>query len=157
MTLRVRWANADDAALVSSLNADVQALHATALPFRFKMPTADVFPPAEASALLKNPSTLAFIAEIDTSPAGYAYAERMALPETSFRHAYEMIYIHHVSVRPSFRRQGVGTALLAAVRTAANEAGLTLMALDVWTFNDEARAFFARNGFNAYNERLWNR
>ena len=68
-----------------------------------------------------------------------------------------MIYIHHVSVRPSFRRQGVGTALLAAVRAAANDAGLTLIALDVWTFNDEARAFFVRNGFAAYSERLWNR
>jgi ribosomal protein S18 acetylase RimI-like enzyme len=157
MTLRVRRARAEDAALVSSLNADVQALHAAALPHRFKSPTAETFPPAEAAELLNNPATLAFIAEIDSVPAGYAYAEKMAQPETSFRHAYEMVYIHHVSVRPQFRRRGVGTALLAAVRTAASDAGLTLIALDVWTFNDVARAFFARHGFTAYNERLWNR
>lgn len=157
MTLRVRRASADDAALISSLNVDVQALHAAALPHRFKPPTDATFPPAEAAALLKNPDTLAFVAEMDSQAAGYAYAEKMAQPETSFRQAYQMIYIHHVSVRPQFRRRGVGTALLAAVRAAANEAGLTLIALDVWTFNAEARAFFARHGFSAYNERLWNR
>jgi hypothetical protein len=29
--------------------------------------------------------------------------------------------------------------------------------LDVWTFNEDARTFFRSNGFNPYNERLWNR
>jgi hypothetical protein len=29
--------------------------------------------------------------------------------------------------------------------------------LDVWTFNEDARAFFRSNGFNPYNERLCNR
>ena len=77
--------------------------------------------------------------------------------ETSLRHAYDMVHLHHISVRPEFRRRGVGAALLAAVRAAANEAGITLFTLDVWTFNTAARAFFARNGFTAYNERLWSR
>jgi hypothetical protein len=27
----------------------------------------------------------------------------------------------------------------------------------VWSFNGAARAFFRRNGFYIYNERLWNR
>ena len=54
-------------------------------------------------------------------------------------------------------RTFAGAALLAAVRAAANEAGITLFTLDVWTFNTEARAFFARHGFTAYNERLWSR
>jgi ribosomal protein S18 acetylase RimI-like enzyme len=157
MTPRVRRAGADDAALISALNADVQALHAAGFPQRFKPPGPETFPAAEVADLLRKRATLAFIAEIDSAPAGYAYAETMSLPETSLRHAYDMVHLHHISVRPDFRRQGVGAALLAAVRAAANEAGITLFTLDVWTFNTEARAFFARNGFTAYNERLWSR
>jgi ribosomal protein S18 acetylase RimI-like enzyme len=44
-----------------------------------------------------------------------------------------------------------------AVRSAASERGIALVALDVWAFNEEARAFFRRHGFTPYNERLWNR
>lgn len=157
MTLRVRRAGADDAALISSLNADVQALHAAGFPERFKPPGPETLPPAEVADLLRQPGTLAFIAELGTAPAGYVYAETIAQPETSLRHAYEMMHVHHISVRPEFRRHGVGAALLAAVRAAANDAGITLLTLDVWTFNAEARAFFARNGFSAYIERLWSR
>lgn len=71
MTPRVRRAGPDAAAVFSSLNTDVQALHAAALPFRFKMPTAEVFPPAEAGALLKNPNTLTrgYFARFHTSVA----------------------------------------------------------------------------------------
>lgn len=157
MTLRVRRASVDDAALISSLNADVQALHAAGFPERFKPPNAETFPPTEVAGLLSEPETLAFIAEIDSAAAGYAYAEMMSQPESSLRHAYQMVHVHHIGVRPEFRRRGVGAALLAAVRAAANDAGITLLTLDVWTFNSDARAFFARNGFSAYIERLWYR
>jgi ribosomal protein S18 acetylase RimI-like enzyme len=36
-------------------------------------------------------------------------------------------------------------------------AKIELITLDVWPFNGAARAFFRRNGFHIYNERLWNR
>jgi ribosomal protein S18 acetylase RimI-like enzyme len=33
---------------------------------------------------------------------------------------------------------------------------IDLVTLDVWTFNEEARAFFRRHGFTPFGERLWN-
>jgi ribosomal protein S18 acetylase RimI-like enzyme len=155
--LRVRRANTADAALVSSLNADVQGLHAAAMPERYKPPGPQSFPPAETAALLSKENSLVFIAEIGSAPAGYAYAEMISLPETSLRYAYRMVHLHHISVRAEFRRQSAGAALLAAVRAAANEAGITLLTLDVWTFNDAARRFFTRNGFTAHTKRLASR
>jgi GNAT superfamily N-acetyltransferase len=157
MTIAVRRATASDAELVSALNADVQAVHAAALPWRFKSPGQDTFPPSEAAALIANPNNHAFIAEIAAEPAGYAYAEVIRRGETSFHYAYEMVYLHHISVRPEHRRRGVGQALLAAVRAAAKELGITFLAADVWSFNDGARSFFQRHGFKSYNERLWDR
>jgi hypothetical protein len=50
MNTVVRRATEVDSALLSSLNEDVQALHAAALPWRFKPPGRG-FPPAEAAAL----------------------------------------------------------------------------------------------------------
>jgi ribosomal protein S18 acetylase RimI-like enzyme len=60
-------------------------------------------------------------------------------------------------VKRGCRRQGIGTALLAAARNAGLERGITLLTLDVWTFNEEARNFFRNNGFAPYIERLWRR
>jgi hypothetical protein len=68
--------------VISALNADVQAIHAAALPWRFKAPGLGTFPPAEVAGLLANPNHLVFIADFDAQPAGYAYAEVIRRPET---------------------------------------------------------------------------
>jgi ribosomal protein S18 acetylase RimI-like enzyme len=151
----VRRATVGDAELISSLNADVQAIHAAAMPFRFKPPGPETFPPSAATALLGNPNNLVFVAEIDSVPGGYAYAEVIRRSETHFHFAFEMVYLHHISVRPEHRRAGVGEALIAAVRDAGEALGITLVSLEVYTFNENARAFFRRQGFTPTTERLW--
>ena len=77
--------------------------------------------------------------------------------ETPFSYAYEMVYVHQIGVAPDFRKRGVGRALLEAARAAAEEQGISLMAADLWSFNEDARAFFRRCGLTPFNERLWNR
>jgi hypothetical protein len=67
MTIAVRRATTADAELVSSLNADVQALHAAAVPWRFKPPGPDTFPSKDAEALLAKSGHVAFIAELRLS------------------------------------------------------------------------------------------
>jgi len=155
MTIAVRRATTADAELVSSLNADVQALHAEAMPWRFKPPGPDTFPTKAAESLLAKPDHHMFIAQIAGEPAGYAYAEIARYPENAFHYAHELIHLHHISVRPAYRRRGVGNALLAAVRAAGKDQGVTLLTANVWTFNETARAFFRRHGLTPYNERLW--
>jgi len=153
----IRPAIAADAVLLSSLNADVQAIHAQAMPWWFKPPGPETFPPAAAAALLARAENLVFLAEVGSEPAGYAYAEVLQRPENPFRYAYQMVYLHHLSVRPAWRRRGIGEALVEAVRAAAAERGITLLGLDVWSFNSAVRAFFRRQGFATYNERMWDR
>ncbi|HEY7608753.1 MAG TPA: N-acetyltransferase [Alphaproteobacteria bacterium] len=153
----IRRARLADADAVSLLNAHVQALHAEALPWRFKPPGPATFPPAAAAVLIGRPENIVFVAEADSATVGYVYAERQRREETAFTFAHEMVYIHHISVRPDFRERDVGEALLDAVRAAAAELKIDLITLDVWSFNASARSFFRRNGFTIYNERLWNR
>jgi diamine N-acetyltransferase len=153
----IRTATATDAAQLSSLNADVQAIHAQAMPWWFKPPGPETFPPAAAAALLARPENLVLIAEMDTEPVGYAYAEVVQRPEDPFRYAYRLLHLHHLSVRPAWQRRGIGEALVEAVREAATERGIALLGLDVWSFNEGARAFFRRQGFVTFNERMWSR
>jgi ribosomal protein S18 acetylase RimI-like enzyme len=157
MAIVIRKAVEQDAATLGALNADVQDIHAAALPWLFKPSGPDTLPPWEAKVLLWQPENLIFIAEVDGTAAGYAYAEIQELQETTFQHAHDRVYLHHISVRPAHRRHGVGSALMGAVRDAATDAGITAIVLDVWTFNEEARAFFRRRGFAAYSEKLWSR
>src|SRR5271154_103691 len=108
MNVTVRRATADDAELIAALNVDVQAIHAAALPLRFKSASAESFDRAEPLDLLTDHQNLVFIADVEGQPAGYSYAEIIRRPETSLVYAYEMIYIHHISVRPAHRRCGGG-------------------------------------------------
>jgi ribosomal protein S18 acetylase RimI-like enzyme len=155
MSAVIRRATNADAELISALNAEVQALHAKALPHWFKPPDAASFPPSTAAALIANPNNFVLVAEVESAPVGYAYAEIVRHPETPWRYAQELVYLHQIGVRAAFRRQGVGQALLAELRAAAGEAGIAHVALDVWAFNQDARAFFRRCGFAPYNERFW--
>src|SRR5262249_35619754 len=157
MNITVRRASDADAEVVSLLNADVQGMHASALPERFKPLGPDTFPATTARTLLANPRNLVFIAEVDSKPAGYVYAEVVHLPETPLRHAWDEIHVHHISVRPAYRRRGLATALLDSVRSAAQKIGINVMTLQVWTFNEDAQAFFRQQGFTSYMVRLWNR
>ena len=157
MKVIVREATEADADSISSLNSDVQAAHASAVPWLFKPAGPGTFAPDVVAELLDEPGNLVFIAEVESSPAGYVYAEIIDRPETSFNYAYQMIYIHHVSVHPTLRRQGVGRALLEAMHAEATKRDIRMISLDVWTFNDAARAFFSRSGFTAHSERFWKR
>ncbi len=120
-------------------------------------PGPETFPETFARALIATPGQLVFIAEVNSEPAGYAYAEIVHLPETPLRHAWDEVHLHHISVRPAYRRNGVASALLDAVRAAASDNGIGLVTLQVWTFNAGAQAFFRRQGFTPYMARLWSR
>jgi ribosomal protein S18 acetylase RimI-like enzyme len=154
MPVIVRRATSADAGLLSSLNAEIQAIHAAALPSWFKPPGPQAFPSAAASALVDNPNNLVFVAEDGTESAGYIYASVTRHAETPWRYASDMIYIHQIGVRAAQRRRGVGAALIAAVRAEAASRNVALLGLDVWSFNADARAFFRQQGFDPYQERM---
>lgn len=157
MAVVIRKAGEEDIDALSSLNADVQAVHAAALPWLFKPSEPDMFKRAGLADILARDGNLVFIAEVDGAAAGYAYAQIVRREETPFHHPHDMAFLHHIGVRPAHRRAGVGSALIAAVRAAASEHDIANVALDVWLFNDAARAFFRRQGFVACSERMWTR
>jgi len=156
VSVEIRPATNDDAALIAMLNADVQALHADALPWRFKQPGPETFTPRQAEDLLARHGHVAFMAHVDEIPAGYVVAQIVRHAETAFHHAHSAIYVHQIGVRPDFQRRGVGRALLDAVKQHGKANGISLLTLDAWAFNAKALAFFRAYGLVDYNVRLWN-
>ena len=156
MSITVRRTTTKDAALIATLIADVQALHAAALPRQFK-PVGKVSYAEDAAAVLAMPERLIFIAYAAEEPAGFVHAEIIHQPETSLLYAQQTLYIHAISVRRSCRRRGVGSALVAALRAAGKSMRIERFGLNVWLFNEAARQFFRRQGFMTCCEWLCDR
>lgn len=159
MTDDIRSAVAGDAEAIAAITVEVQALHAAAFPALFKPPRADTFPLDAIRALLLDPDHLFVVAAEEegggTAVVGYAYAEVQRRPETSFRYGAVELYVHQMGVRGDRRGRGIGARLLAALREAARARGIARVALNVWTFNERARAFYRAHGFVPFQERLW--
>jgi ribosomal protein S18 acetylase RimI-like enzyme len=65
---------------------------------------------------------------------------------SSFR-ARPLLNIHDLAVRPGYRGQGVGRALLAAAETRARDRGCCKLTLEVQDDNTPARTLYERFGF----------
>ncbi len=157
MKISIRPATQADAGAISLISREIQALHAAALPWHFRPDSDETFSPAELSELLEQPNNLILIAEADSVPAGYAYAVFVRRIETTLTYYHRQLYLHHIGVTAAQRRKGIGTALIAALRAAGKERSVDMLAVDVWRFNAEARAFYRRHGFESYNETMWSR
>ena len=151
----VRLATLNDAEIISALNAEVQTVHAEALPHLFKPASPETFPASFVRQLLADPDTRIFLGSLDDEPVGYLYAQIIKRPETALRYAWEHLHIHHLSVHRTQHRRGCGRALIQAVIQFAKEHGITAITLDVWSFNTPARSFFTTQGFTVYNENMW--
>ncbi len=153
--MQIRLATQDDAEIISALNRDVQKIHTEALPHIFKPPTEDAFPPAQIREWLETPEHYIYLGYLDGQAIGYIYAEVRHQAETSWRYAMSCIYIHHICLKAEYQTKGHGAELMDAVKALAKEKGITTLALDVWSFNARAKAFFSKQGFVNYNERMW--
>jgi diamine N-acetyltransferase len=155
MPLAIRQATIEDAELLAALNKDVQLVHANGMPHLFKLPSDNPDLVIEMKAAIKKRRQYAFIASFDSDAAGYVLAEHLKKTETVRQKAHEMFYVHHISVRPLYQRNGVGRALLDAAKAHGKSLGVDLFALDVWSFNSEANKFFQNYGLTNFNEKMW--
>jgi ribosomal protein S18 acetylase RimI-like enzyme len=68
--------------------------------------------PAHASAFLANPANYLIVAEVGASHAGFTLAYRL----DRLDRVTPQLFIYELDVAPEYRRQGIGTRLLAFVR-----------------------------------------
>ena len=154
MSIDIRQADEDDLDHIIELNGIVQAKHAGAYPWLFKQ---GGLARDAISRLIASPAHHLLIASssADGVPAGYALGEIRKIPETSLTHAYAIMHVHHIAVKASSRKGGIGRALVEHLATIARQDGVERLSADVWAFNDEARSFFGKSGLEPYIMRMW--
>jgi shikimate dehydrogenase len=155
MTVHIRpptWADID--ALIA-LNAEIQALHHQALPHLFKPASGGEAVKDLFVQLMGGAANTFLVAIADDAVAGYLFCETRERAETALTYASRAVYNHHLGVDAQFRRRGIGRALIAAAQSLATERGIKRIEVDFWSFNDEAREFYAALGFVSFNERWW--
>lgn len=153
--MKIRRATQDDSRIISTLNVDVQRIHAEAYPHIFKAPESDTFALQYISDRLSDPHNYFFIGEVEGEDIGYVFSRLIDRPENPFMHAWRYIYIDQISIKPRFQGMGYGGLLMERVRDLAKENDIDTIALDTWAFNEGAQSFFNHEGFVTFNLRMW--
>ena len=152
-SIEITRAAEQDLDTIVALNGEVQGIHVAARPDIFRP-----VPPAELRdtflGFLRGENTEILIARLDGEAVGYAVVRVWSRPEHAFCHDRSCVYIDQVAVKKAHRGRGVGGRLLAEAKQLALRNGMQRVELDVWTFNAEAKAFFAGQGFEVYNEKM---
>ncbi len=107
---------------------------------------------AQYEAWLAEPDSFILIAERRHEPVGYAMAHLRAGSPT-WPLGERAGELETLSVLPAARGQGVGTALLRAVRDELRGLGASELSLHVFPANHDTIRFYERHGFGA--RMLW--
>ncbi len=113
---------------ISDLNAVVQAKHVAAEPCLF---VDAAFSAAEMIALIARDDTVMRVAVYDGQVTGYIYAQSRAFSESALTRGYRALHIHHICVGDEFRRRGIASALVNAVREFAAESHIERLTADL--------------------------
>lgn len=147
MSVIVHAATANDLDALVALNRVVQSLHAAWYPDDFGGVFDAAAMRARFASLLDEPSHALLVAIRDGRHLGYVWIEHQVRPPSPFYVRRDRIMVHHLSVDPVARRQGIAVALFRAIEQRARAAGLTDIYLESWAENHDAHAFFAAQGF----------
>jgi GNAT superfamily N-acetyltransferase len=107
-------------------------------------PPASVDLPARLLKVIADPTFLIVLACADDKPAGLAVMQ-VATPDPLSDHQH--IHLSHLVVSRTYRRRGVGHALIAAAADFATIRGVDRLTVGVLPSLRESNRFFARLGF----------
>lgn len=151
----LRPAERDDLEAAFALYVQVQEVHAAAEPAIFRPPQNDELFARTFNGWLDDPGQHMVFACRDGRPVGFVEYFLGLRPETAFVRESPIAVINALVVDERHRGQGCGTRLIEHVKEAARAADIALLGIDVWSFNGPARACFAKAGFRAGREFLW--
>lgn len=142
----------EDAHRLIPLLQDLHALHVAHQPDRYLAAPDDA---ALTRWLTEWLSETSVTARAAVSPQGsvmgymiYGIEHRPALP---VRQAETRAMLHHIAVSESWRRMGVGSALIADLKRAVAAQGIQIVATTYAPFNSASAALMARMGLKPVN------
>jgi ribosomal protein S18 acetylase RimI-like enzyme len=151
MHLVIREAQASDLKPVSRILADGAELHHKALPCLHAPPD---LPAIEQSIsnIVQDEYDHVLVAELSGAIVGFVHFHvRIDEPPMVAR---SYIFVSSLVVQGTYRRQGLGQALMEQVHRWAEERGIGEVQLGVYEFNTEAIEFYEKMGYKTISRRM---
>ena len=149
----IRNATESDLQVLAAAMVRLQTLHVDAYPNIYKPFTVSSAASHLADLILRPEYNVRVLIHSDQI-AGHAILAVETTPASMFKHAQRYGHLTQIEVDPNFRQLGFGRSLLLDIEKIARELGLDRVLLDVWAFNDPAREFFDKSGYNPFGSKL---
>lgn len=108
---------------------------------------ADPLPEAEYRQLLQDENAL-LLAAFDGERAMGICQLSFRLPKSPLLQPVLTAFIEALAVGEAYQRQGIGALLLSQARAYARKKGAVRLSLNVWSFNEQAIAFYRKMGLS---------
>lgn len=145
----IRYAKRDELDRVNELRRVVNDVHVEGRP--------DIFTPGFCKELHDHVYTMfesedsdIIVALADDVICGFASVQYILKPKTPFQYERKFYRIEEFCVDEAFRRRGVATAMIDFCKSEAKAKGFERVEIDVWEFNEGARACYEAAGFKVY-------
>ncbi len=146
-TFIIRRASSPDYEATCALNAEGDDLHRRNVPWLFRTPEGEPRSRELFETQVAGPDTAVFVA--DAGPTvGVALALMKTAPDIPIFVPQRWCVLDNLVVASSWRRRGVGTALVRAVEAWAHGRHARWVELGVYRFNEDARALYESLGYS---------
>jgi ribosomal protein S18 acetylase RimI-like enzyme len=143
--MEIRRMTLDDYPAIVTLELEVQAIHVEGAPHRhipFGVTSLESY-----REILADPANNVVVVVEDSEIVGYLHYEIINIPQGEWTYARHVVHVHSLTIKQEQRRKGYGEELMDYVTEVARDAGASHVTLEVWAFNQPARAFYERLGF----------
>ena len=148
--ITVRPAKREELDRVNALRRMVNELHVAGRPAHFKPGFGEPLK-SHLFQQFDDPDRFGvLVALVDGEVAGFATVQYIHRPEGPYTLPLDFYHVEEFGVDAAHRRKGVATALAAYMKEDARARGFHRLDLDVWSFNDDALAFYEAAGFTTY-------
>jgi shikimate dehydrogenase len=152
--ITIRHATAADFEELLALFAEGDQFHHEALPRVFRAPRVPPRSREYLAGLIADLGSMVLVADADGVVAGLVVVSIHETPDMPVVVPRRYAFIESLVVRAAWRRQGIGTRLIAAAEAWAREHGVREVELTVWEFNQAALALYERLGYTTATRRL---
>lgn len=153
MPIEIRPASMDDYAAMNTLMAQIDHQHRTQHPevFREVIPARDR---AFYAMWMNRRRRKLLVALQDGLVVGLVQFASYDAADIPFLKQRRYVHVDTLVVDENHARQGIGSALMAAVHDWARAEGIREVNLGVWAFNTDAIAFYEKQGYRTYLLRM---
>jgi ribosomal protein S18 acetylase RimI-like enzyme len=145
--MQIRRAEKNDIPRVEEILYQVHDVHATARPDLF-IKGKKKYSVGDLEEIFADETKPVFVCCDDNGLIlGYAFCIDKSFDGNDSMNPDRMLYIDDVCVDKESRGMYVGTVILDYVKRYARDNGYDRITLNVWDFNESARAFYDKNGF----------